>query len=92
MSSALNVSLLQDGTNLNVEISAGKWMDKAVVGTISMFVLWPLAVTTAWGTWKQSQLPKNTFEFIEQFVNNFRAAEVSNFSEARDLYSVKEMV
>jgi hypothetical protein len=92
MSSALNVSLLQDGTNLNVEISAGKWMDKAVVGTISMFVLWPLAVTTAWGTWKQSQLPKNTFEFIQQFVNNFRAAEVSNLSEDRNLYSVKEVV
>lgn len=69
MSSALNVVLRQNGTELIVEIGAGKWMDKVGAGAVSMFVLWPLAVTAAWGAWKQSQLPKQTFEFIEQFVS-----------------------
>src|SRR5436309_663041 len=43
MSTALNVVLrLVDG-RLMVEIGAGRWMDKAAVGTVSMFFLWPLA-------------------------------------------------
>lgn len=91
MSSALNVVLRQQGSNLGVEIGAGKWADKAIAGTISIFVLWPLAVTAAWGTWKQSQLPKQTFEFIQQFVDEFSSAEVSNVYEESDVYAVKEV-
>ena len=44
-------------------------MDKVGAGAVGMFVLWPLAVTTAWGAWQQSQLPKQTFEFIQEFVS-----------------------
>lgn len=69
MSSALNVVLRQSDSDLIVEIGAGKWVDKVGVGAVSMFVLWPLAVTAAWGAWQQSQLPKQTFEFIQQFVS-----------------------
>ncbi|MGB5634769.1 MAG: hypothetical protein WBM44_25045 [Waterburya sp.] len=91
MSSALNVELCQQDTNLTVKIGAGKWADKAIVGTVSMFVLWPLAVTSAWGAWKQSQLPKRTFEFIQQFVDEFTSADISNYSEEDSPYSVKEV-
>lgn len=69
MSSALNVVLRQSGTELTVEIGAGKWIDKIGAGAVSMLVLWPLAVTAAWGAWRQSQLPKQTFEFIQKFVS-----------------------
>jgi hypothetical protein len=37
----------QSGETLTVEIGAGKWIDKAAVGTVSLFILWPLAVTAA---------------------------------------------
>jgi hypothetical protein len=68
MSSALNVVLRQKDSILSVEIGAGKWLDKAAVGVVSWFILWPLAVTTAWGAWRQSQLPKQTYDFIQQFI------------------------
>jgi hypothetical protein len=68
MSSALNVVLRQNGSALFVEIGAGKWLDKAAVGVVSLFILWPLLVTTAWGSWRQSQLPKQTYDFIQQFI------------------------
>lgn len=70
MASALNVVLSQNGADLKVEIGAGKWMDKVGAGAVSLLVLWPLAVTAAWGAWQQSQLPKHTFEFIQQFVSS----------------------
>ena len=35
-------------------IGAGKWLDKAIAGTVSIFVLWPLAVTAGFGAWEQS--------------------------------------
>lgn len=68
MASALNVVFRSQNSQLVVEIGAGKWMDKAVVGTVSMFILWPLALTAAWGAWEQSQLPKRTFEMVGRFI------------------------
>lgn len=69
LSSALNIVLRHHNDhNLTVEIGAGKWADKAIVGTISMFVLWPLAFTAAYGAWQQNKLPQKTFDFIQQFV------------------------
>lgn len=68
LSSALNIVLRQRNADLVVEIGAGKWADKAIVGTVSLFVLWPLAFTAAYGTWQQSKLPQRTFDFIQQFI------------------------
>jgi len=43
MSTALNIVLHQSSNNIAVEIGAGRWLDKAAVGTASMIVWWPLA-------------------------------------------------
>lgn len=75
ISSALNVVLRQDGSTLSVEIGAGKWLDKAAVGVVSLFILWPLLVTTAWGSWRQSQLPKQTYDFIQEFLTMKSASQ-----------------
>ena len=64
MSTALNVVLHQAGSTLTVEIGAGKWIDKAAVGTVSLFVLWPLAVTAGYGAWQQMKMPDKIFDFI----------------------------
>lgn len=92
MSSALNVVLRQNGTDLTVEIGAGKWMDKVGVGAVSIFVLWPLAVTAAWGAWKQSKLPKKTFEFIQQFVSISRSNEDGHATVKQPVESVATSV
>src|SRR5205085_11886978 len=64
MSTSLNILFHQTGDTLTVEIGAGKWLDKAAVGTVSMFILWPLAVTAGIGAWEQMKMPEKIFDFI----------------------------
>ena len=64
MATSLNIVFHQTGDTLTVEIGAGKWIDKAAVGTVSMFVLWPLAVTAGLGAWEQSKMPERVFDYI----------------------------
>ncbi len=66
MSTALNVVLGHAEDVLTAEIGAGRWVDKAVAGGISLFVLWPLAVTAGIGAWEQLKLPDRIFDFIAQ--------------------------
>ena len=64
MATALNVSFRLKENMVTVEIGAGKWIDKAAAGTVSLFVLWPLAVTAGIGAWQQMKLPEKIFDFI----------------------------
>ena len=65
MSTSLNIVFhpCEDET-LTVEIGAGKWIDKAAVGTVSLFILWPLAITAGIGAWEQMQMPEKIFDYI----------------------------
>lgn len=64
MGTSLNIVFHQLGDTLTVEIEAGKWIDKAAVGTVSMFILWPLAVSSAFGAWEQMKMPDKIFDYI----------------------------
>jgi hypothetical protein len=64
MSTSLNIVFTQAVDTLTVEIGAGKWIDKATVGTVSMFILWPLAVTAGIGAWEQMRMPDRIFDYI----------------------------
>jgi hypothetical protein len=47
-----------------VEIGRAKWGDKAAAGAAGMLVLWPLAITAAFGAFREGQLPKETLRFL----------------------------
>ncbi len=64
MATSLNILFHLDEDTLTVEIGAGKWIDKAAAGTVSLFILWPLAFTAGYGAWEQSQMPDKIFEFV----------------------------
>ena len=64
MSTSLNVLFQHSGDTLTVEIGAGKWIDKAAAGAVSLLVLWPLAITAGFGAWEQMKLPEKIFDFI----------------------------
>ncbi len=51
-------------THVNIDIGEGKWVDKGIAMTVSLFVLWPLAVTSGVGMYKQSKLPAKIMNAI----------------------------
>jgi len=55
-----------NNTYANVEIGSGKWIDKGIVMTISMFILWPLTVTSGVGMYMQGTLPSKINTAIEK--------------------------
>ena len=64
MATSLNILFHQSDNMLTVEIGAGKWVDKAAVGTVSLFILWPLAITAGMGAWEQMKMPDKIFDFV----------------------------
>jgi hypothetical protein len=64
MATSLNVLFHHHNETLTVEIGAGKWVDKAAVGAISLFILWPLAIPAGMGAWEQMKMPDKIFDFI----------------------------
>jgi hypothetical protein len=64
MATSLNILFHHNNDTLTVEIGAGKWVDKAAVGTVSLFILWPLAITAGMGAWEQMKMPDKIFDFI----------------------------
>jgi hypothetical protein len=65
MATSLNVVFHQTADDtLTVEIGAGKWVDKAAVGAVSLLILWPLAIPAGFGAWEQMKMPDNIFEYI----------------------------
>jgi TIR domain-containing protein len=64
MATSLNILFHHSSDTLTVEIGAGKWIDKAAVGTVSLFLLWPLAITAGMGAWEQMKMPDKIFDFI----------------------------
>ena len=64
MATSLNLVFHQAEDTLTVEIGAGKWIDKAAVGTVSLFILWPLALTAGYGAWEQMKMPQKIFDYI----------------------------
>ena len=64
MATSLNILFRPSGDTLTVEIGAGKWVDKAAVGAVSMLILWPLAITAGIGAWEQMKTPEKIFDYI----------------------------
>jgi len=64
MSTSLNIAFNQRDDNLTVDIGAGKWIDKAAAGAVSLVLLWPLAVTAGFGAWEQAKMPDKIFDYI----------------------------
>ncbi len=76
LSTALNVVIRLNGADLMVEVGAGRWIDKAAVGTVSMFVLWPLALSAAFGAWQQMKMPERTFAAVTDYLGSPRNVTV----------------
>jgi hypothetical protein len=65
---ALTVRLTPHREDLQVEIGASEWVDKAIGGALAMLVAWPFAITTGIGLFQQSQLPQEVLDYIETYI------------------------
>ena len=74
LSSALNVTMTPQGDNMLVQTGAAKWIDKAGAAAGGLILgLWPVLIPAAYGAWKQSQLPGEVFQVIEQYLSTGQA-------------------
>jgi hypothetical protein len=92
LSTALNIVLRLKDSDLTVEVGAGRWIDKAATGTVSLFILWPLAVTTAFGAWQQMKLPELTFSAIEDYLKSPRNVTIYFDSDLEKVQAATERV
>ena len=67
-----NVATLKvdtEGSDLIIEATGGKWLDKAAVMGVSMVILWPLFFTSGIGMITQNRLIKRLFDEALQFLS-----------------------
>lgn len=57
MDKAITIRFKESKESVSVEIGDAKWVDKGAVMVTSLFVLWPLALTSGYGLYKQGKLP-----------------------------------
>ena len=54
-----------------VEIGKGEWLKKSLTMATSMFILWPLAVTSGVGMFKQGKLPQKIDRAIQMYIAGY---------------------
>ncbi len=69
MDKAITVKINKFGGNqAAVDIGSAKWTDKAGIMALSMFILWPLTVTSGIGMYKQGKLPGEIKNAVLQYL------------------------
>lgn len=83
MKTALKVTLLPQGSNINFEAGIGIF-GKLIIPTLIMwYVAWPVLLTQIWGMVKQSKLDDKALQIAEDVVykNNGAGSATSNGSK-----------
>ena len=69
---AITVRLIPGQNNaVIVEIGKGEWLKKSLAMATSMFVLWPLAVASGVGMFKQGKLPQKIDRAIQMYIAGY---------------------
>lgn len=79
MKTALKVTLLPQGNDINFEAGVGIWGQQAIPTVISMFFFWPVLITQIWGMVEQSKLDDKALDIAKDvvYMNNRDAAVTS---------------
>lgn len=78
---AVTVYFIKATDSVSVSVGEAKWLDKGIVMTISMFILWPLTVTSGVGIYKQKKLISNLVEDMNSFMVDAPAYKSYDFSD-----------
>ncbi len=69
MKTALKVTLLPQGNNINFEAGVGIWGQQAIPTVISMLFFWPVLITQIWGMVEQSKLDDKALDIAKDVVS-----------------------
>lgn len=67
---ACTVLILVNGRTLTLQVGEGKWMDKLAGAGIGWFIAWPTLISTAYGAYKQAQLPAEIDTFVQSYLSS----------------------
>lgn len=81
---ALKVSLIPLGRDLNFEAGIGIWGQQAIPTAISMLFFWPVIVTQIWGIVKQASLDDKALSIAENvIIEHFASNAVESTSSSK---------
>lgn len=70
MDKAITIRFIKQSSNsVCMEIGEAKWADKGAAMAVSMFVLWPLTITSGIGMYKQGTLPGKIKNAADRYIN-----------------------
>jgi hypothetical protein len=81
MKTALKVTLIPQGSNIQFEAGVGIWGQQAIPTVISMLFFWPVLITQIWGMVEQSKLDDKALRIAEDVIskNNHYGAGANKF-------------
>lgn len=69
MDKAITIRFIKESWNsVRMEIGEAKWIDKGGIMLLSMFVLWPLTITSGIGMYKQGSLPGKIRSVADEYT------------------------
>lgn len=68
MKTALKVTLLPQGDNIQFEAGVGIWGEQAIPTIISMLFFWPVLITQIWGMVQQAKLDDKALEIARDVI------------------------
>jgi len=70
LDTALAIHAQETATGImTIRLGEAKWVDKIGAMAVSMFILWPLFITSGIGMVIQGRLPKQIYQCVEQYLN-----------------------
>jgi hypothetical protein len=70
LTSCATLKLIPRGGDLEIEVMAGKWLDKIGAAAVSLVVLWPLLVTASIGAFRQKAMLDNLYAEALAWLSN----------------------
>ena len=70
MDKAITIRFIKESWNsVRMEIGEAKWIDKGGIMLLSMFILWPLTITSGIGMYKQGSLPGKIRDVADRYIS-----------------------
>lgn len=88
MDKAITIRFIKESWNsVRMEIGEAKWIDKGGIMLLSMFILWPLTITSGIGMYKQGSLPGKIRGVADEYtgVTSREVAEKERATAARKI-------